>query len=96
MAKPNQREPINGSKFAYTIAELCERVPVGRTLVYDEINQGRLIAHKIGGRTVILPDDAIAWLKASPLFKSARDVDKAKSGRDTDAAPATVECGAQS
>ena len=53
----NNLEPL-----AYTIDELCIVAKVGRTTVYKEIAAGRLIARKVGRRTIILPSDSQSWL----------------------------------
>ncbi len=53
----NNLEPL-----AYTIEEFCLVAKVGRTTVYKEIAAGRLIARKVGRRTIILPSDSQSWL----------------------------------
>ena len=53
----NNLEPL-----AYTIEELCLVAKVGRTAVYKEIAAGRLIARKVGRRTIILHSDSQSWL----------------------------------
>ena len=50
-------------KFAYSIGETLEEVPVGRGTLYREIRENRLRVTKIGRRTVILADDLRAWLE---------------------------------
>jgi excisionase family DNA binding protein len=44
---------------------------LGRTTVYEEINAGRLLARKIGRRTLILREDREAWLKSLPAIEPA-------------------------
>jgi hypothetical protein len=56
----------NPSIHAYSIAELAERGPVGKSTLYAEIATGRLIARKIGRRTIILADDWRAFLAGAP------------------------------
>ena len=53
----NAPEPL-----AHTINESCEAARVGRTTLYEEIAAGRLIARKVGRRTIILPSDSQSWL----------------------------------
>ncbi|MCH8112081.1 MAG: helix-turn-helix domain-containing protein [Proteobacteria bacterium] len=53
----NVLEPL-----AYTIDESREAARVGRTTIYQEIAAGRLIARKVGRRTIILRDDLKSWL----------------------------------
>ena len=43
---------------------------ISRSWVYVEISEGRLSARKIGRRTIILPDDAEAWLKSRPSVQA--------------------------
>jgi hypothetical protein len=50
--------------LAYSISALCEASQVGRTTVYAEIKAGRLLATKVGHRTIILVEDARAWLSS--------------------------------
>jgi excisionase family DNA binding protein len=40
-------------KLAYTIAEACDAVGIGRTKLYELIGEGRVKTRKIGARTVI-------------------------------------------
>ncbi|QQN74166.1 helix-turn-helix domain-containing protein [Croceicoccus sp. YJ47] len=40
-------------KIAYSIKEACRASSLGRTTIYSHIAAGRLLARRIGGRTVI-------------------------------------------
>ncbi len=40
-------------KIAYSIKEACKASSLGRTTIYSHIAAGRLLARRIGGRTVI-------------------------------------------
>ncbi len=40
-------------KIAYSINEACKASSLGRTTIYSHIAAGRLLARRIGGRTVI-------------------------------------------
>ena len=55
-----------GKKGAYSVAEFMSFACIGRTKMYQEINEGRLKARKLGAKTVILAADAEAWLNALP------------------------------
>lgn len=57
-----------GEDFALDIDDLAKKSKVGRTKIYDEIKHGRLKARKIGRRTLILAEDARAWLAAAPVM----------------------------
>ncbi len=39
---------------------------IGHTKLYEEIKAGRLIARKLGVRTIILAEDAVAWARSLP------------------------------
>jgi excisionase family DNA binding protein len=60
-------------QLAHTISDVAKCACIGRTLIYSEIASGRLKAHKVGRRTVILNADLLAWLKALPAFRSTAD-----------------------
>ena len=57
--------PID-KKLACSISETAELSGVCRTLIYEEIKDGRLIARKVRDRTIILRTDREAWLAALP------------------------------
>jgi excisionase family DNA binding protein len=46
--------------------EAAKVAGIGRTLLRREIRNKRLVARKIGRRTVITADDLAAWLKGLP------------------------------
>lgn len=54
---------------ALSISKFCNWASVGRTIVFDEIKSGRLIAHKRGRSTIIFVEDADAWLEALPRVR---------------------------
>lgn len=43
----------NTPKLAFTIAEACHAVGIGRSKLYELIGQGRIKTRKIGKRTLI-------------------------------------------
>lgn len=53
-------------KLAYSIAELSEMAGVGRSLLYEEVKAGHLVLTKAGRRSIVLHDDAVAWLTKLP------------------------------
>jgi hypothetical protein len=55
--------PPDGA-LAYSIEALASATGLGRTFLYGEIAERRLIARKGGRRTVILRADAERWLTA--------------------------------
>ena len=68
---PNTTE-IPQDKRSFTIEGFMASYGVSRNRVYDEINKGRLIARRLGGRTMIARDDADAWLAALPAHQPSR------------------------
>ncbi len=50
----------------YRPKQFCEHFGLGLTKFYAEIAAGRLRARKIGRSTVILAEDAEAWLNSLP------------------------------
>lgn len=48
----------------YPINAFCEQFGFGRSFVYAEIRAGRLRSFKIGPKTCIAGDDAVAWLNS--------------------------------
>jgi hypothetical protein len=74
----------NSAVNAYTIAELDERGPVCKSTLYAEIKAGRLVARKIGRRTIILDSDWRAFLEGAPTITPAapaRPTPAATTGR---------------
>ena len=51
-----------------TVPDFIDWARIGRTKVYEELAAGGLRALKIGRRTLIKREDAIAWLEAQPTF----------------------------
>jgi len=47
---------------------VCEVLDSGKTKVYEEINEGRLKARKIGRKTVVLGNDLREYLEALPTM----------------------------
>lgn len=54
-------------KLAYSIAEFCELVGLGRTGAFKEIRERRLRAVKVGRRTLIPVAEVKAWLDSLAL-----------------------------
>jgi hypothetical protein len=56
---------------AFSVDQFARRNGVGRTLVYQEIQEGRLVARKGRGRTLITIEDAKAWREQLPKVMPA-------------------------
>lgn len=49
-------------KIAYSIKEACKASSLGRTTLYAHIAAGRLLARRIGGRTIIPAESLHAFI----------------------------------
>jgi hypothetical protein len=67
---------------AYSLVSFASRHSISRSKVYGEIRAGRLIARKIGDRTIILAEDGQAWRESLP--KAGADRCVKRRGRDRD------------
>jgi excisionase family DNA binding protein len=56
---------------ALSVVEFGKRYGIGRSKIYEEIKGGRLRAIKNGRRTLIIVDDAEAWLHSQPAVPAA-------------------------
>jgi excisionase family DNA binding protein len=56
--------------LVYSIPEVCKNANSGRTTVYKAINEGHLVAHKRGSRTIIFSEDLERWLKSLPEIEA--------------------------
>jgi excisionase family DNA binding protein len=77
MRTPKNRRSLR--RLGYSIEHLAKEVDVGRSTIYNEIAAGRLIARKVGRRTVVRRSDAIRWLRSLPQL-AAGDL----TGKQTD------------
>ena len=50
------------AKLAYSIADAVNTTSIGRSLLYEEIRDGKLKTFKVGSRTLIAAEDLKAWL----------------------------------
>jgi hypothetical protein len=60
---------------ASSIADFSHRNGIGESTTYNEIKRGRLVARKIGRRTIITADDERAWLNALPKLHADPEED---------------------
>jgi hypothetical protein len=51
---------------SYSLSEFACRNDIGVTTVRREIRAGRLVARKVGRRTIIAAEDAKAWQEQLP------------------------------
>lgn len=48
-----------------SVSDVVQKTGLGRTFIYNEMKQGRLLRRKFGRRTLIARVDFDAWLSAS-------------------------------
>ena len=56
-------------KQGLTVEEAGTVIGVGRSKTYELIRAGKLPARKIGARTIVLREDAVAMLRSLPTIK---------------------------
>lgn len=61
------------AKYTHSIDEFAELAGLSRVTVYNEIRAGKLTTRKIGRRTVVLADDARAYLNSLPVFVARQE-----------------------
>lgn len=55
----------------FDIPTFCQWAMVSRSTVFAEIKAGRLIARRIGSKSLIPVENARAWLASLPTIRSA-------------------------
>ena len=60
------RQPPPSGPKSFSIEALSSLTGLGRTTLYAEIKSGRLIARKVGRRTIVLAQDAESWMAGLP------------------------------
>lgn len=68
MAKQN--DIAVDERLSYSVEEVARLAGIGRTSIYADIKSGRLRARKAGRRTLILQEDARAWLRSLPSLNT--------------------------
>jgi hypothetical protein len=58
----------SNNKIAYSIGELPSLTGFGRSKIYEEISAGRLVARKVGTRTIVLASDLAVYLQSLPCI----------------------------
>jgi hypothetical protein len=56
---------------AMSVVETGRFLGIGRSLTFSEIRAGRLKARKIGRRTIVSREDAVAYLRSRPIAGAA-------------------------
>jgi Helix-turn-helix domain len=73
------------ARLAYSIERLAKESDISRSMIYEEIAAGRLIARKIGRRTIVRRSDALRWLRSLPPL----DSNASNGGSIEEASPAS-------
>lgn len=68
-------------QFSMSLDQAAIATGIGKTKLYEAINQGRLVAKKFGKKTIILQDDLKSFLFELECYQRGSGVEKAKSGR---------------
>jgi excisionase family DNA binding protein len=71
MGVPPMTAPSSGTieRDAFSVREIAERYGLHRDTIYQEINDGKLDALKVRGRTIITRDAVDAWRNSLPRLK---------------------------
>jgi excisionase family DNA binding protein len=72
--RPPRPPPPPPVREAYSVREVAERFGLHRDTIYQEINEGRLEARKVRGRTVVLRDALDAWCASLPCMKHGQSL----------------------
>jgi excisionase family DNA binding protein len=56
----------HGPRAAHSIAETCALTGLGRDSIYSAIRSGKLLARKLGKRTLVTDDDLRRFLAGLP------------------------------
>lgn len=65
------------NRISYSVHEAAKAAGIGLTKLREEISANRLIARKLGKRTLINVEDLSAWAASLPRVGSARLPQKA-------------------
>ena len=65
-ATASSSAPEGSQRLGYSVSEFAVATGIGRSKLYEAILDGQLTARKFGRRTIILREDAEAWLKSLP------------------------------
>ena len=67
----DRRAARAAARTGSSVKDFAARNNLGLTKVYAEIGAGRLIAHKVGSRTIIFDDDEAAWRALASQARAA-------------------------
>jgi excisionase family DNA binding protein len=64
--QPKYTNPPAPHRLAHSIADVAKIASIGRSLLYQQIAEGRLRVRKVGRRSLVFDADLKAWLAALP------------------------------
>ena len=68
---PTETTTLTDSELrAYSVAQVLDRVPIGRTKLYEEIREGRLRTCKIGTWTLVTAGALRDWLHRASNYNA--------------------------
>ena len=53
-------------KLSYTVDDIALRTHLEKSSIWERISEGKLLAYKDGGRTLVLHDDLTTYLRSLP------------------------------
>jgi excisionase family DNA binding protein len=62
-------DDTNTTRLGLSVRETAVITGLGRSTIYEALASGRLLARKLGRRTVILESDLRAWLESLPPLR---------------------------
>ena len=66
----SSKRRVSGNRLSYSLSRLAKVCDLSRSLIYEEIGAGRLVARKVGRRTIVRRADAARWLRSLPSAKT--------------------------
>ena len=67
----DQQEDTDMGKGARSISQWCKDNNLSRSTGYKEVADGRLVAHKVGSRTIITDESDQAWRDSLPKLQTS-------------------------
>ena len=61
--------PAPANHEVFELLEFCGWARISRTQTFKEIKAGRLIAHRVGDKSLITRPNALAWLNSLPTSR---------------------------
>lgn len=77
-AEADWRRTMN-DRLAYTVAEACGALRIGRTTLYKLFNQGKLKPVALGGKTLVLASEVDRFLSELPQIPLQQENDNSNS-----------------